>query len=353
MSSNQLLLMPFSWLYGIGAWWHRKEYDWGFRKRVSFDIPVLCIGNLSAGGTGKTPHTAYLIQLLKIHFKVGVLSRGYKRKTKGYFLVNEDSEVHEAGDEVLLLKKKFPDVVVAVCEDRVIGIASLISDHEELQVILLDDAFQHLAVQPLASIILMDWNRPYFNDHLLPAGRLREPLSILQRADALIVTKSPDEVKASDVIELKQKLHWQKDRIFFMSKLVYDIPYSLFNKDEKLFFEKNLSALAISGIADPQSMMQFLENKFELVKQLIFSDHHAYTTGDAEKIISAFDSIASDQKIIITTEKDAVRLARFREKFQSRKIRIFALPIHVRFLPEYERSFHEYIFSLIQPDHDA
>ena len=184
-------LLPVSWMYGFGVFFRRKLFEWNILKRKSYNIPVICVGNITVGGTGKTPHVEYLIRLLQHSHRVAVLSRGYKRKTKGFILANEKTTYQEIGDEPYQIKNKFPDIIVAVDENRVRGIDKLLSMKDKPDIILLDDAYQHLYVKPSYSILLIDYNRPIYNDALLPAGRLREGSHNLDRANLVIMTKCP------------------------------------------------------------------------------------------------------------------------------------------------------------------
>ena len=288
-------LLPLSWLYGLGVSIRNQMFDYGLLKSQSFSLPVLCVGNLTVGGTGKTPHTEYLVRLLSKEYQVAVLSRGYKRKSKGFVLATADTPMTDIGDEPYQMKQKFPQIHMAVDRNRCHGIQQLREDHVKpsTEVIILDDAFQHRYVQAGLNILLMDYHRLIYLDQLLPAGRLREPLSGRMRAHIIIVTKCPPDITPAERQNIVQNLRLEKrQKVFFTT---YKYPDTL----------KELSdnPLLVTGIASPRQMVYDLNKlipKFELMS---FPDHHNFTEQD----INAIRTRAAG-RTILTTEKDATRL---------------------------------------------
>lgn len=300
MKKLRLLLFPFGFLYGIITAVRNWLFDLGIKKTYIIPVKSICVGNLSVGGTGKTPHVAYLASLLKQENNVQILSRGYGRKTRGFILLDEKATSQTVGDEPLFYHKNFPDVTVAVCESRKDGIEKLLEIEKE-SVILLDDAFQHRAVKAGLNIILTDYSQPYYNDLMLPAGNLREWTFGKKRADIVIVTKSPENLDESAKEKIRKKLKFEEESIFF-SKIKYGalVP---FQKEQTTF--KNV--LLVTGIANPFPLEKHLKKHFN-VELLKFPDHHEFTLDDIQKIHKKFGTFASENKAIVTTEKDFMRL---------------------------------------------
>lgn len=344
------LLMPFSWLYGSGVWLRNKLFDLKILKSRSFPLPVISIGNLAVGGTGKTPHTEYLINLLKNDCKVCVLSRGYKRKTKGFVLASDESDASLIGDEPMQIKSKFSDITVAVDEDRCHGIEKLLSLSSP-DVILLDDAFQHRYVKPGISILLTEYNHLFTEDFLMPAGRLREQKSGMERADIIIVTKCPDEMQPIDYrIKQNQIKAYPYQKIFF-TKFCYD---NLVNICDKSIIKNTDSikgddnVILVTGIANPKPITDRISKKTHHIKEIRFNDHHDFNEDDIKSIIKNFKDCCSENKYIITTEKDAARMLMHKQELSDILEHIYVLPVKVRFLQGQEYLFNQIIKDYVR-----
>lgn len=342
---STLVLMPLSKIYGMVVGVRNRMFDLGMLKQREFDVPVVVIGNIAVGGTGKTPHTEYIIDCLRYKYHIGVLSRGYKRHTKGFMLASKRTTPYHIGDEPYQIYRKFGDeITVAVCEDRCAGIDEMLRIDNRINLILLDDAFQHRYVKPKVSIVLTEFNRPVFHDKLLPLGRLRESRYALNRTDMVIVTKCPDEVKPMDYRIYKNNLNLYPYQKLFFSRYSYGnlvsvfpdvvsyIPYPEWLTDSD-------SILLVTGIANPRPLLKYLRQYHAKVKIKAFPDHHNFTHSDITAIAAQFDSLPGNRKYIITTEKDAVRFSAI-QQFPSRlKPVTFYMPIKVQFLPQSSEQF--------------
>ncbi len=302
----RLLLWPFALIYGVVVAIRNFLFDVGLLRSKKFDIPVIVVGNLSVGGTGKSPHVEYLIKLLKDHYRVFVISRGYGRKTKGFRMVRSQSSVEEVGDEPLQIKKKFPGTFMAVSESRVNGIKNMMTHKPD--VFILDDAYQHRYVKPSLNILLTDSSKLYSDDYILPSGRLREWKSGSKRADIIIVTKCPPELSQEEQAEIVQKLKPNPTQQLYFSAFQYSSLVPV-NESESITPTqyKNLKVLMLTGIANPAPMQKYLESHFSEVVVAAFPDHHYFTTSDISNIEGKFNNIASPA-IVVTTEKDITRL---------------------------------------------
>jgi len=317
------LLFPFSVVYGVISFLRNKCYDSGIFK--SWEIPVksICVGNLSSGGTGKTPHVAYFAAYFSTYRKVAIISRGYGRSSKGFRLVTPTSAVSDVGDEPLSYAILFGEkVTVAVCENRKEGIQQLLKINPEIDLILLDDAFQHRSVKAGFNVLLTQFNKPFSKDALLPAGNLRELRSGRNRAYLVIVTKCPNANKENQ-FHWSQELHFDEQKIYF-SEIAYGEPVS-FGK-VKDTFEK---ILLVTGIADPEPLNKHLSNQFE-TSLYSFGDHHEFTQSDIQKIHQKFDTFAPEKSAILTTEKDYMRLKDRIEEWKLNEYPWYYLPITVR-----------------------
>lgn len=343
-------LLPISWTYGLGVWVRNEFFNYGLLHSCSYDIPVISVGNITVGGTGKTPHVEYLIRLLKEHHKVAVLSRGYKRRTKGYVLANMQSTAHDIGDEPFQMKVKFPKITVAVDGDRREGIRHLCQDPitRGVNVILLDDAYQHRYVRPNLNILLVDYNRPIFSDKLLPAGRLRESTSGKKRADIVIVTKCPSDIGMKEMQSITARLALEQHQKLFFSTMAYQELQPMFCGENRPLetIRADEHILVVSGIAQPGPMIEEIQKHSEHVTHLSFGDHHDFTADDIEQINSTFDSLPSP-KIAITTEKDAARLTTTENLSDALRPNIFILPIEVKFLQGKAEQFNKMILELV------
>jgi tetraacyldisaccharide 4'-kinase len=357
MSKNTLKinkwLYPVSWIYGAGVWLRNKLFDWGYYKERSFDLPVICVGNITVGGTGKTPHTEYLIRLLQKSYQIAVLSRGYKRKSKGFVLAKEDTPVHQIGDEPFQMKQKFPDIHMAVDANRCHGIEQLCENHitEGTEVILLDDAFQHRYVKAGLNILLVDYNRLITEDALLPAGRMREQLSGKDRAQIVIITKCPKDMKPMDYRVLTKQMDLYAFQQLYFTTLNYGKLYPLFNGGKKYPMQNihpDVHILLVTGIASPQKLKEDLLSFKNNVHTLAFSDHHDFTHEDMLNIERQFNRLPEGKRMIITTEKDAVRMEAHPLLSETIKPYIYVLPIEVVFLLDQQNLFNQNILNYVR-----
>ena len=346
-------LAPFSFLYGIGVRIRNFLFDAGIFRSECFSLPVICVGNLAVGGTGKTPHTEYLIRLLRGRYRVAVLSRGYKRKTSGFVLADETSTGETIGDEPYQMKRKFSDILVAVDADRRRGIRRLLAlpEGERPEVLLLDDAFQHRHVRASLNILLTDSHRLYAWDRLLPEGRLREPTRGAGRAEVVIVTKCDHSLSPADYREMEKVLDLYKRQELFFSTIRYGELTPLFPDEAPSRSLRGLApdeeALLLSGIASPRLFEEEVRRYTGRTVSLSFPDHHAFDRRDIGRIGEAFGRLSSPGKLIITTEKDAARLRDVSFLPMEWRSRLYYLPIEVEFLQEGEERFREMILKHI------
>lgn len=344
----RILLFPFSLAYGSITWLRNVLYDAKVFKQVSFDeVKTICIGNLIAGGAGKTPHTEYILNLLEKEHSVATLSRGYKRKTSGFLVVETNTHADQCGDEPLQIKQKFPDALVAVDENRVKGVKKILL-HQRVDVVLLDDAFQHRQLKCGLNILLTEYDNLFCNDMLLPAGRLRESKRGYLRADIIVVTKTPEYASPIDLKVVLKEVSARPYQNLFFSYLKYGQPYSLFNKKETFNIPLHLfnyTVLLVTGIANPKPMFTYVKEYAEEVVHKAFEDHHHFTKEDIEQLKQAFNLIENENKIIITTEKDATRLNYLVEELK--ELAIFALPIKIDFKKQTE-EFNEQITKYVK-----
>lgn len=308
------ILLPIVPIYYLVNWVRNKVYDFGVIKSVSYDLPVICVGNLSVGGTGKTPMIEYLINLLKNNYKVATLSRGYKRKTEGFQLANKNSNAESIGDEPFQFYSKFKnEILVAVDADRRNGIENLLQENPE--VILLDDAYQHRKVKAGFNILLTTYANPYFKDIVLPTGNLREPRSGAKRANIIVVTKCPKTLSESEKSDIIKRIHPERYQHIFFSSITYSD--SLVSADETKVIDKLESFTLVTGIANATSLVDFLKSENLNFEHLNFKDHHDFTEEDI--------STLEKKELIVTTEKDFMRL----KQYESLKGKLFYLPITV------------------------
>ncbi len=342
-------LLPFALLFWLIVNIRNKLFDFGILNVETFDVPIISIGNITVGGTGKTPHTEYLVKLLKEKYRIATLSRGYKRKTKGFLKAKVNSKVNEVGDEPLQMKNKFSDITVAVDEKRVNGVNELLKQKKKPQIILLDDAFQHRHIKPGLNILLMDYNRPITKDHLLPVGKLREPARNMSRAHVIIVTKCPSNLKPIDFRLMQKDLNIYPYQNLFFTTFKYNSLKPVFNQKavKKISNLNDYTALVVTGIANPQPIYKQLEHENVRLEKLAFSDHHVFSDADVRKITAAFMNIKTQKKIIICTEKDAMRLKDISGQNDFTKLPIYYLPIEVEFLNQSNDCFNEILMKFI------
>ncbi len=350
-------LRPLSWIYGLGVGIRNYLFDIGVLKQRAFDIPVISVGNITVGGSGKTPHVEYLVRLLKDLVKVGVLSRGYKRKTRGYLLADENTTASDIGDEPCQMKRKFPDVYVAVDKKRCEGIDRLTTDAEtsDVDVILLDDAFQHRYVRPGINILLVDYHRMIIYDKLLPAGRLRESMRGKNRADIVVVTKCPKDLKPMEFRVLSKALNLFPYQELFFTTIDYGQPQPLFaeGKGEErpgqdVWAPMNgRNVMLLTGIASPKQMLLDLKPHCASVTPMAFGDHHNFKPKDVQRINETFATMA-EPKVIITTEKDSTRLTGMDGLSDEVRRALLVLPIEVSFMSDQQEIFNAKIISYVR-----
>lgn len=342
---STLLLLPLSKIYGFAVGVRNLMFKWHILKQREFPVPVVVVGNISAGGTGKTPHTEYVIDLLRYKYHIGMLSRGYKRKTKGFVLATSRSTPLDIGDEPYQIYQKFGrDISVAVCEDRCTGIEELLRLDPRINLIVLDDAFQHRYVKPTVSIVLTEFNNPVFFDKLLPLGRLREPAKAIYRADMVVVTKCPPQLKAIEYRIFKNNLKLFPYQKLFFSRFNYTSLRPLFPDIRKdaphmSWLGPDDTVLVLSGIANPKPLVRYLKGFKASIKVKVFPDHHNFNRKDLDAITKRFNELEGKQKIIVTTEKDAVRLINNPYFPHKLKPYIFYQPVDVTFDPMNVDSF--------------
>ena len=347
----RILLLPISLLYHIVLTIRHKLYDWHILRTTRFEKPVICVGNLNLGGTGKTPHTEYLVNLLKDNYRLATLSRGYGRKTKGFKLAEATSSYEDLGDEPLQYFRKFPEIQVAVDEDRVDGVRRLLKSKNAPEVILLDDAFQHRSIKAGLNILLTEYQHLYCDDFLVPAGTLRDVRSAAKRAHLIVVSKSPKDLSEAAQTAIKAKLKPQEHQSVYFSYLEYALLQPLNESAKTVSIDDADSILAFCGIANPKPFVEELKKQHKTVDFLHFADHHTYTEEDVRNIIKRFESIVSEKKIIVTTEKDAARLTNSPYLCQFERAPLYVLPVSVRF--HEEEKFNKEILSYVRKNsHD-
>lgn len=345
LKSFRVLLLPFAVVYGAAVIIRNKLFDKGYLKSADFHFPLICVGNLAVGGTGKSPMVEYIVGLLHKQFSVATLSRGYKRKTKGYVLANERTTALEIGDEPMQFHVKFPDVAVAVGEERLDAVPQLLQDRPELQVIVLDDAFQHRAVTAGFNILLTEYSNLFSYDIFLPTGDLRDARASYKRADIIVVTKCPPglshEQKRKTIRDIQPYPH---QKIFFTC-IEYGMPYHISTKQERPVTKKD-EILLVCGIANPQPLKEYIFDHAETYYQQDYSDHHIFSIDDLKEIKKRYDRIEAASKFIVTTEKDAMRFFKFNEEIK--ELPLYVLPIRHKFLFDEGRQFDEMLISFIR-----
>jgi tetraacyldisaccharide 4'-kinase len=349
LRSFRILLFPFAVLYGGILHVRNKLYDRKTLKSICFNIPIINVGNLSVGGTGKSPMVEYLLSTLKPYYKLGTISRGYKRRTKGYLLADTDSTSLELGDEPMQFYIKYPDVAVAVGEERIVAVPQLLYDRPETQVIILDDAFQHRSITAGYSILLTSWNDLYTRDYYLPTGNLRDNPYSAERADCIVVTKCPPELTSRQAEELILELNPAEHQPVFFTTIQYGLPYHILS-GEPIKLSRETEVLLVCGIANPEPLTSYLEQQVSSFEAMFFNDHHIFTIDDLNAIRSKFNEPTTAQKIILTTDKDAVRLIKFKKELTG--LPLFIQPITTTFLFGKEPDFRSLITTFIEDFHN-
>jgi tetraacyldisaccharide 4'-kinase len=329
----RFLLYPFALIYGVIVWLRNRLYDSGLASSVEFSIPVICVGNLSVGGTGKTPHVEYLIRLLQYQYRVATMSRGYKRSTQGFVLADAQSNALRIGDEPMQYHLAFPEVAVSVAEERMTGIPLLLQRRQDVEVVILDDAFQHRSVKAGMNILITDFSKPFYEDYILPYGRLREGRSAYKRAHVIIVSKCPPGLSRAEAGMVKRRIAPAAGQEVFFSAIRYGHAYDLLSREPVDI--KGRHIVLVCCIARPEPLVTHLKETGRDVHVLSYPDHHYFYSRDMEEIQQAYECWDVDDKIIVTTEKDATRLLLHREQLPAMNLPVAVLPIQVEIL------FHE------------
>lgn len=345
MAYLRLLLLPFSLVYGLVIWVRNRLYDWGWLRSTAFNKAVIVVGNLAVGGTGKSPMTEYLVRLLSGHYQVATLSRGYGRKTRGFLVVGSDDTAAKCGDEPLQFKRKFPQITVAVDENRVEGVERLIQGGHEA--IVLDDAYQHRALRPGFSILLFDFGAMSRPKWLLPAGDYRDGFGERRRADVMVVTKTPHTATEAEKDGIRRALSVVHGVPIFFSSIGYGslAPLLQHGGTGTALLDKRYSVLLLTGIANPKPLYDYLRTQVGEVVPLRYADHHAYNVADIRKVISRFSEMNSTHKFIVTTEKDAQRLLAPALTELLVDLPVYMLPIQAEFDSHDDAALRELILN--------
>ncbi|NMC37669.1 MAG: tetraacyldisaccharide 4'-kinase [Bacteroidales bacterium] len=358
---RSFLLYPPALIFGLITAIRNYLYDSGILSSTEFGIPVICIGNITVGGTGKTPHVEYLAALLRKEFRIAVLSRGYKRRSAGFRIASPGSGACDIGDEPLQIALKFPDIIVAVDNDRVNGVENLLKNYPDIDAIILDDGFQHRKIKPGFSILLTDYHQPMQEDFMLPYGNLRESIKNIKRADMVVITKAPPDISMEDLNKTAANLNEIFRKKVFITSLSYEIPQKLFENStgERPETEGNNSdqtgAVVITGIASPDPFVSFARNRFSETIHLNFPDHHNFTEKDMRKIIKAYESLKTPYKSVVTTEKDSVRLRELAGIPDHIKEALYYIPVRITFPAGEKNEFDNIIIDYVRknkPDND-
>lgn len=350
---KHIILFPVAVLYGIITGIRNWLFDQEILPSTTFNIPIISVGNLAVGGTGKTPHTEYILSILQNEWKTAFLSRGYKRKTKGFLLAEAHSDSETIGDEPFQIYRKYPEVAVSVDEKRVHGVKKLQELIPDLKLVVLDDAFQHRYIQAGLSILLTDYSNLYTQDMLLPAGQLREWKSGSKRANIIVVTKCPEDMKPIEMRIFEAELSPETNQLLFFSSFIYDELTPVFPESvqEVWTFEqikdRKAEVLLVAGIVSPKPILEKVSNYSIKVKSLFFEDHHAFQPKDFTLIIKQFDALLPENKLILVTEKDAARLLSNPNFPETLKPYLFAMPIRVKILHDQETLFIQKIKNYV------
>jgi tetraacyldisaccharide 4'-kinase len=354
--NKNILLYPFSLLYGLITAIRNFLYDTGILPSVEFPFPVICVGNITVGGTGKTPHTEYSAELLAKNFKVAILSRGYKRKTRDFRIASSSALVTDIGDEPMQIYRKFPDIPLAVDRNRVHGVNMILKEYPETEVFILDDGFQHRRITPGFSILLSDFERLIVRDHIMPYGNLRESKRNMRRADIILITKSPDTLSPIQRRLIVKEIDKSPYQNLYFTSLKYKTPVPVFEKSAKDIPSDVLKGpfcgiVLITGIANPQPLKDYLEKTGNEIIHLSFPDHHYYNDKDLLRITSAFNNLRSATRYLFTTEKDAVRLREFTNIAEPLRSVFFYIPVGIHFLNEDKNEFDNLITEYVRTNH--
>lgn len=345
LRSFRLLLLPFSLLYWGVIFCRNYLYDHQWIRSASFGLPLITVGNLTVGGTGKSPLIEWLVGLLSPTFKVATLSRGYRRRTKGYLVATAQSTALDIGDEPLSLFRKFPSIAVTVGENRLLAIPELLHDFPSTEVILLDDAFQHRSIQAGFSILLTEYDNLFTRDFYLPTGDLRDLKSRYKAASHILVTKCIPTLTQQEMEQIRAEINPLPSQKLYFTSLQYGIPYHLITRTERKL-NNTTEVLLVTGIANPKPLKKYVEENTQYYRQLTFKDHHIFTIDDCMEIETELQKLSTEHGIILTTEKDAVRLEKFKERFMQTPI--YVIPIQYQFLFNAQQEFENEIIHYIK-----
>jgi tetraacyldisaccharide 4'-kinase len=351
---KNIFLYPVSLIYGLITGIRNFLYNTGILPSVEFHLPVICVGNITVGGTGKTPHTEYLAGLLRENYKVATLSRGYKRKTRDFKIASSSSFVSDIGDEPMQIFRKFPDVLVTVDRNRVHGVNKILEENPETEVIILDDGFQHRRITPGFSILLSDFERLIVRDHMMPYGNLRESIGNKRRADVILITKSPENISPIQRRLILKEVNISTYQNLYFTSLTYKAPLPVFDnrdpEEPQLDFSKceGCGIVLITGIANPLPLKEYLQNTAGEIIHLSFPDHYIFNEKDIISISSAYMDLKSPVKYLITTEKDAVRLREFTNIAEPIRSAFFYIPIGIHFLNNDKDDFDNLIVDYVR-----
>ena len=344
LKSFRILLLPFALVYGLIILLRNWLYDKQINSSVSFGLPVICIGNLSVGGTGKSPMVEYMVLHLKNIYKVATLSRGYKRKTRGYVLTSDQTTAIDVGDEPMQFHRKFPDIPVAVGEERVLAIPQLLHDRPEIEVIILDDAFQHREIKAGLNILLTEYDNLFTRDFYLPTGDLRDSRRSYKRADIIVVTKCRPDMSSEERNEIIEEIEPLEHQRVFFSAIAYGTIYHI-TRNTFGYIDAETEILLVTGIANPKPLKKYLEEQVQTYQMLHFNDHHIFSIDDWREIKKRFKSIEDNKKMILTTEKDAMRLQKFAQEIDG--MPFYVLPIEHKILFNESDKFTNRIIDFI------
>ncbi len=340
-----ILLKPLSMLYGIGIGLRNKLFDLGIYRSTKSDITTISVGNITVGGTGKTPHAEYVLALVSNKVNSAYLSRGYKRSTRGFRLADENSNASTIGDEAYQIKRKFPNIIVAVDAKRHNALKKLSNSKNPPKLVVLDDAYQHRELHPDLNILLIDYNRLTYQDTMLPLGELRETSSNTDRADIIIFTKCPDTLMPVDMLSTRTQIRPFPYQTLYYTTLSYGEPKGLFSNKELNIYGKEV--ILVTGIAQPQHLHKHLEKYANLIIALKYPDHHKFTMHDIKEIEHDFEKLNASNRAIITTEKDAARLISMNIP-ESIKNDIYTISIEIEFLFNKQNDFDAQIEKFLR-----
>jgi tetraacyldisaccharide 4'-kinase len=354
VTNKNIFLYPLSLVYGLITGIRNFLYDTGLFPSKEFDLPVICVGNITVGGTGKTPHTEYLAGLLRRDFKVATLSRGYKRDTCDFRIASSSSPVSEIGDEPIQIFRKFPDVLVTVDRNRVHGVEKILEEKPDTDVIIMDDGFQHRRITPGFSILLSDFERLFVRDSMMPFGNLRERKENMRRADIILITKSPRDMSPIQrrlIVKEVAKAPYQN---LYFTSFAYKTPVHIFDSNDnditssEAWIPQNSGIVLITGIANPQPLKDYLQMKCSEIIHLAFPDHYNFNEKDIQSISDAYDELKSPVRYLFTTEKDAVRLREFTNIAEPIRSALFYIPVDIHFLNDDKDEFDNLIVDYVR-----